>query len=191
MRGRIRRLGGAVVGVMLLAGCAGDSERSPAPTATDAAASAPGSVDGATAGERERTTASPADAVLPGLTSGGLTTALEQRDLRCDGPRPERTIASWRCTDGRHHIEFLGSPSRIAYLTATADASSATGRNFLAFMATTPYDGAEPDRARAWAEQHVRRDFAETEIGGVLVRVSGPAALRSLSLMRPDSEWAR
>jgi hypothetical protein len=131
------------------------------------------------------------DQVLPGLTSGGLTTALQSRGLTCDGPRQEQTISSWRCTGDGVVLEFMGSPTRIEYVTASTDASTARGRQFLVFVATTPYDGSEPDKARDWASRNVTRDFVETRIGDVLLRISGPSRLRSLSLMRPNSAWAK
>jgi hypothetical protein len=49
---------------------------------------------------------------LPVMTSGGLKVALEERGFQCDGRRRERTVARWRCTDGRNAVESWGSQRR-------------------------------------------------------------------------------
>jgi hypothetical protein len=137
---------------------------------------------------------------LPGLTSGGLTTTFEKEGLSCRGPEQQRTMAAWHC-EGRDSsgaqlkIEFMGRPTRIEYLTATVmqyqpEIDRAVLARFLGYVATVPYDGADPAQARRWVQQNIRREFAETQIGPALLRISGPERGRSISVMMPGSPWA-
>jgi len=91
-----------------------------------------------------------------------------------------------------YRAEFFGHPvCCIEYVTATVmigGADNQVATNFLSFIATSPYDGAEPERSRAWVEENVGGDL-ETEIGPAMLRLSGPEDAPSLSLAVVDSRW--
>ena len=136
---------------------------------------------------------------LPGLVAADLKINLERQGLTCSGPRKEETTVSWLCqgqdSDGvRYRAEFLGHPvCCIDYVTATVMAGGADNQvatNFLGFIATSPYDGAEPERSRAWVEENIGGDL-ETEIGPAMLRLSGPEDAPSVSLAAVDSRWMR
>ena len=135
---------------------------------------------------------------LPGLTSGVLRVNLEQRGLTCSGPRAERTTASWLCEgqDGAnvsYRVEFLGAPTRIEYVTATVlqvgdEPDDRLAATFLGFVATVPYDGAEPDQVRAWVEARISSG-REIRIGPATFRLTGEPRTRSLSSAPTGSAW--
>jgi hypothetical protein len=97
------------------------------------------------------------------LTSGDIKVNLERRfAMTCHGPDAgQGGLVAWTCTktagEVMLRVDFFGtSPLMIEAVTALAlrvEAESA--RSFLGFVATLPYDGAQPDRARTWVGEHI------------------------------------
>ena len=137
--------------------------------------------------------------VVPGLTSADVRVNLENRGFKCRGPRQERTRVSWLCEDGSdsnvsYRVEYLGRHSTaIEYVTASVMQygpvpSDLVAAQFLGYVATLPYRGAQPDQAREWVATNVGA-FSEQRFGPATLRLSGPARGRTLSLATHDSPW--
>ena len=71
-------------------------------------------------------------------------------------------------------VEILGqSPTRIDYVTGTILQGGADQTaQFLAFVASLPYDGADPPATQAWVRENAGQD-AERVVGGVKIRLAG------------------
>lgn len=112
---------------------------------------------------------------IPGLAAvdlhGNLTPKGFELTKNLGGVQSE-----WKCqlVDGllNYVAEAFGpSASKITSVKATVYGVSASGidqdaAEFLGFVASLPYDGADPAKARAWVAANVGRS-AETVIGGV------------------------
>lgn len=145
----------------------------------------------------------PAQAGIPGLIPEDVTVNLEKIEFKCDAPdrmpsglylrtclREDSGIVSYM-------VEVWGSDRR------TVDTIVATVVQFvsptddipvlmLGFIATMPYDSADPDQARAWVEATLPTlpdDFstahASIAIAGVEFRLSGDKAHRTLEMGNP------
>lgn len=60
-----------------------------------------------------------------------------------------------------------------------------TAAKFLGFIATMPYDGAEPANARLWVASNIHKTNAETVIGNVWFELSGDGSMRELVMSKP------
>ena len=87
-------------------------------------------------------------------------------------------------------VEILGqSPTRIDYVTGTILQGGADQTaQFLAFVASLPYDGADPPATQAWVRENAGQD-AERVVGGVKIRLAGPATAASVSVFPEGSDW--
>lgn len=59
---------------------------------------------------------------------------------------------------------------------------SKLGKPYLGFIASLPYDGSQPDKARSWVEKNINRKGAETDIGGVRFKIDLTKTSRHLSV---------
>jgi len=129
---------------------------------------------------------------IPGLTAVDVTGNLRNRGFQCTGPNFTSDGATWDCTQSigsaRLGVHVWGnSPSSIwlvdcEILGGTAQQAS----DFLGYLATTPYAGAEPVRARQWVTTELPQAgqgvIRRTVIGGVEFLLFGPPTARSLQL---------
>ena len=127
----------------------------------------------------ETPAASVRKASIPGLTAVDVTGNLKNIGFQCTGITATAVQGSfnWTCkrssADGALQHDVLitgGGPTQIALVNATifqfgATASDAVAAQFLGYIATTPYEGAQPARAKAWAEANVTGGV--TTISGV------------------------
>lgn len=109
---------------------------------------------------------------IPGLTAAGITVHMEGQGLTCSGPEPFLDGVSYECSgtsqDGsiELHVRFIGDdPSAIRSLEATTlgsggEASEEAVGQFLGYVATLPYEGAQPEVARSWVEAAVGGSMA-------------------------------
>jgi hypothetical protein len=142
-------------------------------------------------------TATTQPAGLPGLMPADVTVNLEQRGLTCSSA--EATFDGgfvWSCSreayDVLLYVDVYSSSlvtvdmidaSVIFYSSADDDLAS----QFLGFIATMPYDGAQPLDAREWVETtlptiRVAGDVREITIGGVDFILFGMPTARSLEM---------
>lgn len=130
---------------------------------------------------------------IPGITAADITLNLEKKGFECElwigQVNPE-----WMCTlrlpgdVGEARVLVHGySPTRILFIDATVMAwlvpivDAATP--ILGYIATLPYEGAEPEKARAWVEQAIAAGGEHTTvINGVRFRVHGTDYVRTLDI---------
>lgn len=112
---------------------------------------------------------------------------------------PENWI--WMCTESiaLHHESVVGvfgeSPAQISEVRATytnyspdESKTNEDGREFLAYAASTPYNGSEPDVAQAWVKKNIGKN-AKTTIGGVSFELfAGVPRVRTLMIQSPSGE---
>lgn len=104
---------------------------------------------------------------IAGLTVPDIVSHLSQRGFSCERPTPRgETMSSWECkaplnAEGvRREISIVGrDPERIRSVTATVSGEGGippeeVAADFLGFVVTLPYDGAEPARARQWVVEN-------------------------------------
>jgi len=140
--------------------------------------------------EDEPSLASPASSrplsspTIPGLTAADVTGNLERRGLDCTGIRIESGgTATWFCSGSAGQVTVRGtSPTRIRAVNAAAFGSDRQAADFLGFVATVPYDGAQPQSARAWVESQVASG-GSTSFGGARFQLGGPAQARWLDII--------
>jgi hypothetical protein len=130
---------------------------------------------------------------IPGLTPQDVYLDLENREFTCSEPelmQPEDEVR-WTCerqgTKGRYLVEISSKDANsvrlikawvISHERARADALAG---DFLGYVATVPYEGAQPEKAKAWVEQNVGSK-ASAEFGGVSYTLGGKADRRFLEL---------
>lgn len=116
---------------------------------------------------------------IPGLHLRDVISRLTAQGLTCSGGRRlEDTVPGWTCTRSTPAIAYSvvilgsGGPAIIrvdAQVTVFAGAVDPPARAFLGRLATLPYTGAQPVRARAWTRRY---------LGTRRHRAFGPAAYR-------------
>lgn len=135
-----------------------------------------------------------AHGALPGLQAANIKVSLEQRGFDCTQAEKFTTanIYNWTCQQetGSYLLQadIYGETLRtVDYVSAIAlDYSGTNGKlqaEFLGFIATVPYDGAEPDRARIWVERNIQNDQShEMTFGGIRYSLYGRIAARTLEI---------
>ncbi len=84
-------------------------------------------------------------------------------------------------------VEFMVDASGVAGL-VQADTVTALASDYLGYCATIPYQGADPDAARAWIEDNASAavgegNVREATIGGVRFRLYGVTWIRTLEVV--------
>jgi hypothetical protein len=135
----------------------------------------------------------PAPRNIPGLTPQDVYLDLENRGFKCSEPEligPGNEVR-WTCKkqedQGEYFVVINSSDANsvrlvearvISHDPARADALA---KDFLGYVARTPYEGAQPEEAKAWVEQHVGSKVS-AEFGGVSYTLGGKAGSRFLQL---------
>jgi len=105
---------------------------------------------------------------ISGLTIPEISSHLADHGLECEGPYPRgETMSSWDCRPPsaagslEREVAIVGqSPERIRTVTARLSDQNEmppeeAAVDFLGFVATLPYEGADPGQARQWVEENV------------------------------------
>jgi hypothetical protein len=131
---------------------------------------------------------------LPGLMPADITVNLQQKGFECTNADSIDNSFVWACSrqaaDVLLRVEIY-SNSLLAVDTLDASAiffgnpDDDLASEFLGFLATLPYDGAQPDAARQWVESNLptireEGDVRDTSFGGVNFRLFGIPTARSL-----------
>ncbi|MGD9932882.1 MAG: hypothetical protein AB7T37_04115 [Dehalococcoidia bacterium] len=129
---------------------------------------------------------------IPGLTAADITKNLEPRGFKCSGPDRGQTMELWSCTSTSTStiitVSFMGaSATRIRSVSATVIVTApgqpdSPAADFLGYLATLPYDRADPAKARAWVEANISAG-GELVIGDARFTLSGPKGGRSLDIV--------
>lgn len=163
----------------------------PTPTATSRPTEAP-----PTPVPTARNTEPPATGLIPGLTPADVTLNMEERNFDCTNAERGQLYYTWVCT--RENTAYTLRVDVYARVLATVDYVSATAiqygtpdddfaASFLGFVATLPYDGAEPENARAWVESTLPTLTGEGDVrtrtfGDVLYQLYGIPTARFLEM---------
>ena len=103
---------------------------------------------------------------IPGLTAADVKLNIEERGFTCEGPTLFLDGVDYVCEDASdpmvdYRVEITGmSPTDIRSVDATilwyGDKAELDARadEFLGYIATLPYGGATPEKARAWVKAH-------------------------------------
>ena len=135
----------------------------------------------------------PAPSNIPGLTPQDVYLDLENRGFTCSEPElmePEDEVR-WTCerqeAKGEYSVEINSKDANsvrlieakvISYEPARADPLA---QDFLGYVARVPYEGAQPEEAKAWVEHNVGSK-ASAEFGGVSYTLGGKAGRRFLEI---------
>lgn len=140
------------------------------------------------------------DPAIPGLTAADVKLNLEKLGFSCAGPElGSDEMVSWNCSSKsskyEYLVEILGySPTKIVMIEATALNYTAGNTNslvsdFLSYLATLPYDGADPVSASNWVKSNIARN-SETIISNVKFQLfANSANARLMTVAHQDSNW--
>jgi hypothetical protein len=143
--------------------------------------------------EEQKPEPGPAPRNIPGLTPQEVYLNLENRDFKCSEPElmgPDNQVR-WTCEKKEANSEYLveidssdANSVRLieAWVISNEPArADALAQDFLGYVATVPYEGAQPEEAKAWVKQNVGSK-ASAEVGGVSYTLGGKAGRHFLKL---------
>jgi hypothetical protein len=143
--------------------------------------------------EQQKPEPQPASRNIPGLTPQDVYLNLEDRGFECSEPElmgPENEVR-WTCekqvAKGEYLAEIHSSDANSVRLLQAEVTSfeparaDALAQDFLGYMATVPYEGAQPEEAKAWVERNVGSKVS-AEFGGVSYTLDGKEGRRFLKL---------
>ena len=135
----------------------------------------------------------PTPSNIPGLTPQDVYLNLENRGFKCSEPElmgPDNEVR-WTCekqeTHGEYSVEINSSDANSvrlieAWVISNEPArADALAQDFLGYVARAPYEGAQPEEAKAWVEQNVGSKVS-AEFSGVSYTLGGKAGRRFLEL---------
>ncbi|MCL4296132.1 MAG: hypothetical protein KJ077_10410 [Anaerolineae bacterium] len=132
------------------------------------------------------------DATIPGLEAADVIVSLEERDFTCtQAEKHEAGYYSWTCKEeaGDYSVEVnicgetLRTVDYISVYTLDFGTNGELLSLILGFVATAPYEGAQPGEARVWVENNYRgNESHEATFGGVKYALYGEPSARSLTM---------
>ncbi len=135
------------------------------------------------------TQVSHSDKVIPGLKPVDVYGELHyRRDLSVAGPVRDEGRLIWDCRKNVNGTVFSvlitsQNDESIEVIEASTDgADPDSAKDFLGFVASIKYEGADPEAARAWVLDNLGQSDAETVIAGVKFRLMRGA--HSASVLR-------
>src|SRR5215207_8982068 len=135
---------------------------------------------------------------IPGLTPQDVYLSLENRGFTCSEPEVmgHENDVRWTCerqdAKGRYLVEINSKDANsvrllkawvISRKRARADALA---QDFLGYVARVPYEGAQPEEAKAWVEQSVGSK-ASAKFGDVSYTLAAKADTRFLKLEKLEA----
>ena len=130
---------------------------------------------------------------IPGLTPQDVYLNLENRGFKCSEPElmgPDNEVR-WTCekqeANGEYLVEINSSDANSvrlieAWVISNEPArADALAQDFLGYVARVPYEGAQPEEAKAWVKQNVGSKVS-AEFGGVSYTLGAKAGSRFLEL---------
>jgi hypothetical protein len=135
----------------------------------------------------------PTPSNIPGLTPQDVYLNLENRGFKCSEPKlmGHQNEVRWTCekqkTHGEYSVEINSSDANSvrlieAWVISNEPArADALAQDFLGYVARVPYEGAQPEEAKAWVKQNVGSKVS-AEFGGVSYTLGGKAGRRFLEL---------
>ncbi len=152
-------------------------------------------------GGQDSRSAAPATPAAPehlvGLHASDLSRGLRERGLVCKEPVLEKEFWHYICESSTPLVQYRGEfyakvPGRVEYIRVlvaqTGAAKFEVAAPLLAFLANQRYEGADPEKARAWVEKAVSAP-GQVEIGAAKLKVSGDLSRLVFELKAAGSEW--
>ena len=134
---------------------------------------------------------------LTGLHASDLTKGFRERGLTCKDAVLEKDTWHYVCESSTPLVQYRGEfyakvPGRVEYIRVlVAQAGTAkleVAAPLIAFLANQQYEGAEPDKARAWVERAITAP-GQTEFGLAKFKVSGDLTRLVFEVKAAGSEW--
>jgi hypothetical protein len=134
---------------------------------------------------------------LVGLHASDLTKGFRERGLTCKDAVLERDTWHYVCESSTPLVQYRGEfyakvPGRVEYIRVLIAQSGAAkvdlAAPLLSFLANQRYEGADPDRARAWVEKAIEAP-GQTEFGIAKFKVSGDLTRLVFEVKAAGSEW--
>lgn len=140
---------------------------------------------------------------IPGLTAADIKLNLKDKGFACSGPDSLVDLVEWVCEDKtnsyQYTVEIVGESAFKIYV-VTATAVNFTGQGvtdqdiqFLAYIASMPYEGAQPQEAKDWV-LNGKFSYSDNEKLGmekifepVRYFISGTGSLSILQMAHKDS----
>jgi hypothetical protein len=152
-------------------------------------------------GGKEAGSSAPAAPAAPdhlvGLHASDLVKGFRERGLTCKDAVLEKDTWHYVCESStplvQYRAEFYAKvPGRVEYIRVLVAQSGAAklelAAPLLAFLANQRYQGAEPDKARAWVEKAVSSP-GQTVFGIAKFKVSGDLSRLVFEVKAAGSEW--
>lgn len=144
-------------------------------------------------------TATPLVGKIPGLTPVDVKLNLENQGFDCEliyAAIPTDPYYKWECKKDSFSNSMLVEIWSTSIMTVDLvrasivqydSPSNSLAIDFLGFVATLPYDGSQPQQARAWVETTLPTitragDIRITNIGGIKFQLYGIPSARSLTI---------
>jgi hypothetical protein len=134
---------------------------------------------------------------LVGLHASDLTKGFRERGLTCKDAVLEKDTWHYVCESSTPLVQYRGEfyakvPGRVEYIRVlvaqTGTAKLDVAAPLLAFVANQRYEGADPDRARAWLEKAIDEP-GQTQFGIAKFKVSGDLTRLVFEVKAAGSEW--
>lgn len=129
---------------------------------------------------------------IPGLVAVDVYGNFEKRGFDCTGPKRLKTTSQWLCKSAdpggsaEYIVDIMGrTPVHIESIEGNAfiyDGRIDRAAAFLGFLATLPFDGAQPARARSFVESNIAGGEATTTFGQVRFRLYGTKQAKFLEI---------
>ena len=87
---------------------------------------------------------------------------LEKVGFSCDGPNKGQRFFTWDCENDLDVVTIYGVEVDVVHVEANGFGPGA--QSLLEYVATIPYEGAEPERAKQWVRDNFSRIRASTPI---------------------------
>lgn len=144
-----------------------------------------------------RPTATPiSPALVPGLWPADVTENMKARGFECSGVQDGQDYLVWSCTRNSEvamlRVDIYGRTLTSIDMIEAASLQfgvpdDALSTEFLGFVSTMQYDGANPDAARAWVRETLPTlqgagDVRSATFGGVDYRLYGIPTARTLEI---------
>jgi hypothetical protein len=134
---------------------------------------------------------------LVGLHASDLTKGFRERGLVCRDAVLEKDFWHYVCESSTPLVQYRGEfyakvPGRVEYIRVlvaqSGNAKLEVAAPLLAFLANQRYEGADPEKARAWVEAAVSAP-GQTEFGIAKFKLSGDLTRLVFEIKAAGSEW--
>jgi hypothetical protein len=131
---------------------------------------------------------------IPGLAAVDMYGNLTNKGFKLQTAYGDRsTGTSWTCKSTESGCDLTAdcygeTPTAIQNIRGIVENTNQgdpipVAKEFLGYLATLPYDGSDPAKAKKWVEDHVG-EVTETVIGGVRFELKGSRFVRMLIMTR-------